>query len=60
MRATGMPDWMVMMVALHAASTVGNGQTPDEMASGIPASRSVNSVMTPSVPSEPTISRVRS
>ena len=29
MRATGMPDWMVRMVALQAASTDGNGQTPD-------------------------------
>ena len=28
MRATGMPDWMVMIVALQAASTDGNGQTP--------------------------------
>ena len=26
MRATGMPDWMVRMTALQAASTVGNGQ----------------------------------
>jgi hypothetical protein len=60
MRATGIPDWMVRMVALQAASTEGNGQTPDEIASGTPASRSVNSVMMPSVPSEPTIRRVRS
>ncbi len=28
MRATGMPDWMVRIVALHAASTEGNGQMP--------------------------------
>ena len=27
MRATGMPDWMVRMVALQAASTDGNGHT---------------------------------
>ena len=60
MRATGMPDWMVRMVALQHASTDGNGQTPAAIASGMPASRSVSSVMTPSVPSEPTISRVRS
>ena len=60
MRATGMPDWMVRMVALQAASTEGNGQTPEEIASGMPDSLSVSSVMTPSVPSEPTISRVRS
>ena len=36
MRATGMPDWMVRMVALQAASTDGNGQMPAEIASGMP------------------------
>ena len=60
MRATGMPDWMVAIAALHAASTDGNGHTPPEIASGMPVSLSVSSVITPSVPSEPTISRVRS
>ncbi len=60
MRATGMPDWMVRIAALQAASTDGNGQMPDAIASGMPESRSVNSVMMPSVPSAPTISRVRS
>ena len=60
MRATGMPDWMVAIVALQAASTDGNGQTPLAIASGMPCSLSVISVMTPSVPSEPTNSRVRS
>ncbi len=60
MRATGMPAWMVMMAALQAASTDGNGQRPPEIASGMPDSLSVNSVMMPSVPSEPIISRVRS
>ncbi len=60
MRATGMPDWIVTMAALQAASTDGNGQMPPEIASGMPCSFSVSSVMTPSVPSEPTISRVRS
>ncbi len=60
MRATGMPDWIVMMAALQAASTDGNGQIPDAIASGMPVSRNVSSVMMPSVPSEPTISRVRS
>ena len=48
------------MVALQQASTDGKGQTPPEIASGMPDSLSVSSVMTPSVPSEPTISRVRS
>ena len=60
MRATGMPDWMVAIAALQAASTDGNGQMPPEIASGMPCSFSVSSVMTPSVPSEPTNSRVRS
>ncbi len=36
MRATGMPAWMVAMTALQAASTDGNGQTPAEIASGMP------------------------
>ncbi len=60
MRAIGMPCWMVRMVALQAASTEGNGQTPEAIASGMPDNLSVSSVMTPSVPSEPTISLVRS
>ena len=60
MRAIGTPDWMVAMVALHAASTDGNGHTPLEIASGMPESLSVSSVMIPSVPSEPTINRARS
>ena len=60
MRATGMPDWIVRMVALHAASTEGNGHTPPAIASGMPCSRSVSEVMMPSVPSDPTMSRVRS
>ena len=59
-RATGMPDWIVRITASQAAFTVGNGQMPAEMASGMPCSLSVISVMMPSVPSEPTNSRVRS
>ena len=55
MRATGMPVWMVAMVALQAASTDGNGHTPAEIASGMPESLSVSSVMMPSVPSAPTL-----
>jgi hypothetical protein len=60
MRATGMPDWMVTITASQAARTEGNGHTPPEMASGMPCSLSVISVTMPSVPSEPTKSRVRS
>ena len=48
------------MTASQAALTVGNGQTPAEIASGMPCSFSVISVMMPSVPSEPTKRRVRS
>ena len=51
---------MVAIVALQASSTVANGQTPAAIASGIPASLSVISVMMPSVPSDPTNKRVRS
>ena len=60
MRATGMPDWMVGITVSTASSRVSKLQTAAEIASGTPCSRSVTSVMTPSVPSEPTNSRVRS
>ena len=60
MRATGTPDWIVAMTASQAAFTDGNGQMPAEIASGMPASFRVISVMMPSVPSEPTNRRVRS
>ena len=51
---------MVTMTASQAAFTDGNGQMPAEMASGMPASFRVISVMIPSVPSEPMNRRVRS
>ena len=38
MRATGMPDWIVRIVARQHASTEGNGHTPPAIASGMPAS----------------------
>ena len=60
MRATGIRDWMVRITVLTASATVGKAQTAAEIASGMPYSLSVISVMTPSVPSEPTNSRVRS
>ena len=60
MRATGMPVWIVAITALQAASIDGNGQTPPLISSGMPLSLSEISVMTASVPSEPTIKRVRS
>ena len=55
-----MPIWIVAITALQAASTLGNGQTPPEMACGMPYSFKVSDVMMPSVPSEPIRSRVRS
>jgi hypothetical protein len=45
---------------LHRALHVGKEQVALEIASGMPCSRTVTSVMTPSVPSEPTNRRVRS
>ena len=52
--------WIVAITCLQADSTSGNAQTAAEIACGIPCSLSVSSVMTPSVPSEPIRSRVRS
>ena len=60
MRATGTPDWIATITVLTASSMVGNGHTADEIASGMPCRRSRISVITPSVPSEPTSRRVRS
>ena len=56
----GMPSWIVAMVVLTAASTLGNEQVAALIASGCGYTRSVISVITPSVPSLPTNSRVRS
>ena len=60
MRATGTPDWMARMTVLTASSMVANGHTAAEIASGMPCRLSRISVITPSVPSEPTSRRVRS
>ena len=60
MRASGKPICIAAMVALQAPSMVAKGQTAARIVSGMPASFSVSSVMMPSVPSEPTMSRVRS
>ena len=59
-RATGMPACMVAMVVSTADFRSGNWQTAADIASGMPCSRSRTLVMTPSVPSEPMNSRVRS
>ena len=60
MRATGMPNWIVWITARTAASIESNAQTAADTASGCPKRRTVTSVMTPSVPSDPTKRRVRS
>ena len=60
MRATGIPSWIVVITVRTAPSIVSNGQTAADTASGKPCSRTVTSVITPSVPSDPTKSRVRS
>jgi hypothetical protein len=60
MRATGMPSCITAMTVSTAAASVGNWQTAALVASGMPCRRSRTLVTTPSVPSLPTISRVRS
>ena len=60
MRAIGMPQRITSMTVRTAASTDGKATTAERTASGSPCSFSVSSVMTPSVPSEPTSRRVRS
>ena len=59
-RAIGTPSWMVWMVVRTAASMLGNEQMAALTASGRGYRRTVTSVRTPSVPSLPTIRRVRS
>ena len=59
-RAIGTPAWMVAITVSTAPASVSNEQAAAEIASGMPQSRSCTSVMMPSVPSEPTKSRVRS
>ena len=52
--------WIVAIVACTASATLGNEQVAAEIASGCGYTRSVISVITPSVPSLPTKMRVRS
>jgi hypothetical protein len=59
-RATGTPSWRIAMTEATASPMESNAHTPAEISSGMPRSRSVASVITPSVPSEPTNSLVRS
>ena len=59
-RAIGTPSWMVWITVRTAASMLGNEQTAALTASGSGYRRTVISVMMPSVPSLPTMRRVRS
>ena len=59
-RATGTPHWMVWMTVSTAPASDSNEHTAADIASGMPYRRSRISVITPSVPSEPTNNRVRS
>ena len=59
-RATGMPDWMTAAAVSTAPFMLANEQTAADVASGTRCRRRVISVITPSVPSEPTKRRVRS
>ena len=58
-RVTGTPEPMIAAAARHADSIDGKAARATTMCSGIGCSRSVSSVMTPSVPSEPTKRPVR-
>ena len=60
MRATGTPSWIVWITVRTALATSGNAQTAADTASGSGCSRTISSVISPSVPSEPIIRRVRS
>ena len=57
--ATGISAWMVRITVFTAASTLGSEYTAAEIAAGVPSSQTVM-VNTPSVPFQPTKSRVKS
>ena len=59
-RATGMPAARMPITVSTAPASVSNWQIAADCASGMPCRRSWISVMTPSVPSLPMNSRVRS
>ena len=60
LRAIGTPAWMVWITVLVQPSTESKAHTAADIASCTGYSRTVASVMMPSVPSEPTNRRVRS
>ncbi len=60
MRATGMPLCMVATTASTAPRMVAKVHTAEAIVSGTGCSRTVTSVITPSVPSAPTKSFVKS
>ena len=53
-RVTPAPAATIVVAARHADSTSGNESRRTTACSGIPCRRTVSSVITPSVPSEPT------
>ncbi len=59
-RAIGTPCWIVSITQVTASRTLGNWQVAADTDSGWGCRRRVSSVTMPSVPSEPTKSRVRS
>ena len=60
MRATGIADWITEIAVSTASCRVSKLQTAAEIACGTGCTFNVTSVMTPSVPSEPTKRRVMS
>jgi hypothetical protein len=60
LRAIGTPSWIAAITVSTADARSGKLATAAEIASGTGYRRTVTSVITPSVPSEPTKRRVRS
>ena len=59
-RAIGIPSWTASVTVATAPSRPSKTQRAAAISSGMPWMRSVSSVITASVPSEPSSSRVRS
>ena len=59
-RAIEIPDLTIAVAALTPSAKVGKRTIAAAIFSGIPKTRSVNSVITAKVPSEPTSNRVKS
>ena len=59
-RATGMPSWTASVTVATAPARSSKTQRAAAISSGMPWMRSVSSVITASVPSDPSSNRVRS